>query len=655
MRHFSNALIAAAGSAGGAGLAVEDVISTYLYTGNGTSQTINNGIDLDGEGGLVWIKARTNGVTANHSLFDTERGIYKWLRSNLTSAELSYSNTVTAFNEDGFDLGVNNQQNYSGEDYASWTFRKAEKFFDVVTYTGSAATQNIAHNLGSTPGMIIIKRTDTGPSDWIVYHQGLNNGTDPEDYYLILNGTASENNAWIFNKTAPTDTTFTVGGGTGNVNTSGGTYVAYLFASDAGGFGDDGSESIIKCGSYTGNGTSGHLIDIGFEPQWVLIKRTDASTPWYLADSMRNMANKGASNIPSNYLFPNESWSEEYIRNNYQGTHHIEAKPNGFAINPSENDLNRNGNNYIYIAIRRPMKTPESGTEVFALQDPGYPVDSNGLAFTSNFPVDLALLKERTNSTDGWYTMSRMQGSGNFMKTNSTAAESSGVTYGTFDHNTGWYSTASASMSWMFKRATGFFDVVAYTAAGSPLTENHNLGVAPEAIIVKKRSGAANWTWSSGFGGTLVQMEVNTTNASSASDGYIDSVTSTTFTTGGSGAVISSGTYIAYLFATLAGVSKVGSYTGTGNSLDIDCGFSNGARFVMIKRTDSSSDWWVWDTARGIVSGNDPTLRLNSTAAETTTADYIDPLSSGFTLTTAGNWLYGMNYPSGNYIFLAIA
>jgi hypothetical protein len=61
-----------------------------------------------------------------------------------------------------------------------------------------------------------------------------------------------------------------------------------------------------------------------------------------------------------------------------------------------------------------------------------------------------------------------------------------------------------------------------------------------------------------------------------------------------------------------AGVSKVGSYTGTGTTLSIDCGFTAGARFILIKRTDSTGDWYVWDTARGIIAGNDPYLLLNS-------------------------------------------
>jgi hypothetical protein len=112
-------------------------------------------------------------------------------------------------------------------------------------------------------------------------------------------------------------------------------------------------------------------------------------------------------------------------------------------------------------------------------------------------------------------------------------------------------------------------------------------------------------------------------------------------------------TYIAYLFATLAGVSKVGSYTGTGADLNVDCGFSAGARFILIKRTDSTGDWYVWDSARGIVAGNDPYLLLNSLAAEVTSTDYIDPLSSGFTVTSSAP--AALNASGGTYIFLAIA
>ena len=110
-------------------------------------------------------------------------------------------------------------------------------------------------------------------------------------------------------------------------------------------------------------------------------------------------------------------------------------------------------------------------------------------------------------------------------------------------------------------------------------------------------------------------------------DGTNINMTATTFSTSSSAEINSSSdNFITYLFASCPGVSKVGSYTGTGTTLSIDCGFTAGARFVMIKRTDSTGDWYVWDTARGIISGDDPYLLLNSTAAEVTNTDYIDPL-----------------------------
>ncbi len=107
------------------------------------------------------------------------------------------------------------------------------------------------------------------------------------------------------------------------------------------------------------------------------------------------------------------------------------------------------------------------------------------------------------------------------------------------------------------------------------------------------------------------------------------------------------------LFATCAGVSKVGSYTGTGTTKQIDCGFTAGARFVLIKRTDSTGAWYVWDTARGIIAGNDPYLLLNSTAAEVTNTDYIDTYSAGFEISSTAP--SAINANGGSFIFLAIA
>ena len=167
---LGKSLITAAAGAGAGGdvLGVEDVFSTWLYTGNGSTQTITNGIDLSGEGGLVWLKARSE--TQSHALFDTNRGATKLLASDLSNAEGTLSG-VSSFSSSGFSLG--SFWNSSPQTYASWTFRKAEKFFDVVTYTGTGADQTISHNLGSTPGCIIVKQTSGAGGEWYVYHRSL--------------------------------------------------------------------------------------------------------------------------------------------------------------------------------------------------------------------------------------------------------------------------------------------------------------------------------------------------------------------------------------------------------------------------------------------------------------------------------------------------
>ena len=110
---------------------------------------------------------------------------------------------------------------------------------------------------------------------------------------------------------------------------------------------------------------------------------------------------------------------------------------------------------------------------------------------------------------------------------------------------------------------------------------------------------------------------------------------------------------VAYLFASCPGVSKVGSYTGTGSTVQVNCGFTAGARFVLIKRTDAGGNWYVWDSARGIVAGNDPYLLLNSTAAEVTSTDWVDTLATGFEVSNAGSNLVNVN--GGTYLFLAVS
>jgi len=205
---------------------VDDVFSTYLYKGNGMSQTITNGIDLSGEGGLVWQKTRTNaaGATTDHVLTDTVRGYNKQLITNSNAAQTTDTTTVASFASTGFGLGQSDTTNNHVNTYASWTFRKAPGFFDVVTYTGNGSARTIAHSLGSVPGMVMVKCTSAS-HDWAVYHR-----STKATHFLELNETnAAADNISRWNDTDPTSTHFSVGT-SGSVNDNNSTYVAYVFA-----------------------------------------------------------------------------------------------------------------------------------------------------------------------------------------------------------------------------------------------------------------------------------------------------------------------------------------------------------------------------------------------------------------------------------------
>ena len=617
---------------------VEDVFSTYLYDGNSSTQTITNGIDLAGEGGLVWIKQRSG--TRSHLLYDDERaGLYPLL-SNSTGGELTtVTNGVTALNSDGFSLSNLVEANFSGATYASWTFRKAPKFFDVVTYTGDGTNGRlISHNLGSVPGVIITKPTSQTDA-WNVYHRSLSDDNASWCQNLFLNTTDPEGGYGRFSPHASqTDTHFSL---YNDGNKNGVTYVAYLFAHNDGDgeFGPDGDADIIKCGSYTGTGADGNFVDLGFEPQWVMIKRADGTGDWNIFDNMRGMAQAWYAQIK-----PNKSDAESA-----NSTKVIPAYPTGFEVNLSASNWNASGSNYIYIAIRRGTKVPESGTEVFATE----PMTSGGPPdFVSGFPVDFALHRVVTG-TGNWDTTSRLQGNVS-MKTNDTTAESA-QTYVKYDYQNGFFGYGGAFanyQAWMWKRASNFFDVVAVNNSTSGTGYKHNLGVVPEMMIVKERDAAGRWfVYHSSLGAEeyILLDSTNVPEVNSGDGGWNDTApTSTEFTLG---SFIGRGNdIIAYLFASLDGVSKVGSYTGNGTSQTIDCGFTSGARFILVKRTDSTGDWYVWDTERGIVAGNDPYLELNTTDAEVTSTDWVDPDNSGFIVNGTT-----INASSAEYIFYAVA
>lgn len=620
---------------------VEDVFSPYLYTGAGAAQTITNGIDLAGKGGLVWLKSRS--AANGHILFDTERGGGKYLQSSATDAEAG-SVTYMDFLSTGFDFnGSYGWMNDLANELSSWTFRKQAGFFDVVTWTGDGiAGRTVAHNLGSAPACMIVKCTSDGSTEWFVYHKDLTSN----NYHLRLDGTNAEISltaAW--NDTSPTSTAFTVGTDP-RVNGSARTYVAYLFADDDQQFGAGSDESIIKCGSFTTDGSRYGSVDLGWEPQYVLYKDTSRAVSWQILDNMRGLGPSTPSGDQtgggaSRLLYTDAASAET------GGTAAINSQ--GFTTGATDVA----GDTYIYMAIRRPMKVPEAGTEVFAIDTR----QATNPGFVSGFPVDFVLARESMVGTSNNGAYSRLTGTGELF-TNSTAAEAANAR-SLFDSMTGWYNTNGADTdrhAWMFKRAPEFMDIVAYTSTGvTGRTVAHGLSVAPEFWVVKCRSNSG-YAWKVGSTpmGNTQAMDMQGSGGMYTDASWNNTDPSTSVLTLGANASVNTNnyTYIAYLFATLAGVSKVGSYTADALAQTIDCGFSAGARFVLIKRTDASGDWYMYDTERGIIAGDDPYLLLNSTAAEVTNTDFIDPHVSGFALPAGSSVI---NIDGGEYIFLAIA
>ena len=630
---------------------VEDVFSTYLYEGTGSAITITNGIDLDGEGGMVWIKRRN--YTRDHVLLDTERGSSKYLISNSTASEATDSGTLSQFNSDGFSVGTSAQVGQDEKPYVSWTFRKAPRFFDVVTYTGNGvAGREIAHDLGCDVGMMIVKNTSASHRWWVQHTSVAANAV------LELNTTsAAYTGSGIFNSTRASDTSFTVSNYSAD-NASGSTYVAYIFAHDPLGENDDG---MIACGSYTADTTNGVSVDLGWEPQYILIKSSSNAASWYIVDILR-----GAAVGSSQQSLSADSSASEAASTIAHPT------STGFSIPSGTNyQTNEGTRSYIYMAIRAPMmKEPEAGTEVF-MPSSGLEPQSSPL-FTAGFS-DMTLHRGRLSDVGAPWITDRLRGNGVVLETSSASSDTTYSTYFKYDSNAGAYIPALGYYNnsgggsipyalYAFKRAKGFFDVVAYSGTSSAHAESHSLGAIPAFMLIKRRNNAAGWAVYHKDTGTSKYMlmdsydpETETTNYTAAGDHWNGTTpTDTNFSLGGHYEVNYTGsTYVAYLFASLDGVSKVGSYTGNGSNQNIACGFSGGARFVLIKRTDSNSDWLFWDTERGIVTGNDPHLSLNTTAAQVTSNDSIDPVSTGFTVNQVS--ATNINVSSGTYIFLAIA
>jgi hypothetical protein len=224
--------------------------------------------------------------------------------------------------------------------------------------------------------------------------------------------------------------------------------------------------------------------------------------------------------------------------------------------------------------------------------------------------------------------------------------------------NTTVSNTSGSITSTVSANPTAGFSVVGYTGNGTTgATVGHGLGVTPAMIIQKRRTGSiGSWrVWQKSIyatSGETNTLFLNTTAASGADGDNISGVSSTTFTTRGTGSTNPSGdTCIAYCFAEIRGYSKFDKYTGNGstNGTFVYTGFK--PAYIMIKRTNSTGDWVIFDSARNPINSAGKALWANLSDAEATYNDF-DILSNGFKLrftSTTGNG-------SGDtYIYMAFA
>lgn len=616
------AKLLSASSGGGGAVTSDDVFISYLRIGTGADATVTTGIDMT-KGYTLWSKSRS--AATDHAVYNSARGVTYDLVTNSSTGETVQTTGLKSVSSTGHTIGSLAKMNTLNTTYVDWVFRNADKFHNnavVTKSSGSNATVSFP-NLGAL-GMVRVKRTDLAGS-WYVWHSSLSAGQ------LLIGETTAA--ATTLGQITVSGTTITLVNGV----IADGTYLVEAFAHDP------SADGIIQCGSFTTDASGNATVTTGWEPQYLNLKSSSASGNWRVLDVMRGF---DASASANQELRPNKADAE-------QATGPVAlVNATGFSVT----GLNLS-TTFIYLTIRRPNKPPTSGTQVYnaiARTGTGAAATVSGVGFTP----DASFTKILTSSY-GTQAFDRLRGQ-NRLQTHDTGAESSDAQYPLFDVMDGFRlgtnaltnGSGSNYINWFFRRAPGVMDVVCYTGTGVARTVPHGLQAVPELMIVKGRDLADSWPVYNGPRGNTKFLSLQTNYAEGTDSRFWNNTTPTesSFTVGIESSVNAAGyKYVAYLFASLPGISKVGSFTKVaGSALNVDCGFTTGARFVLLKRTDAAGDWYVADTVRGLVAAADPYLLLNSTAAEVTTLDWIDPYAAGFSIPDGG-------LANGSYIYFSVS
>ena len=649
---------------------VDNLFSTQTYLGNGnTTRQFTSGLDLSTHGGLVWFKNRSQNWDG--MLIDSARGLTNHLKIPSANAQENGQNAkIQSFNTNGYTIepcASTNVQNENGNEIVAWSWRKATGFFDIVTYTGNSTggtTHN--HNLGAVPKFMVVKRYAGGIEDWICYHVSKGNN------YGVDLGTSSQ--GWqtsaYWNDTTPTSTQFTLGSHA-RCNGSGTDYVCYLFGDEAI-YGDGADNQVAKMGSYTGNGnSSGPTINLGFEPQFVLIKNTESNgTDWVMVDSQRGMTWDGNDDILSSSS--TSASSSQYI----------DISTTGFQCMSNADRINKSGNTFIYYAVRRPDTKVRNVSEITLpthVFDIKQGASSGAPSFrTINFVNSAgtdAVWSKNANSPDSWLQNTRNMSAnaqGQTLSSNNANSQGTNQYMGGYDFNHGFNNYSSSNTAWythFWLRWKGF-DTVSYTGNNvDGRSIPHSLGQNPEMIWVKDRTSSYDWmVWHKDLtSGYHIRLNESAGETTSNTPG-LGTVSSTTFNIGSYVAVNQNGSfYQSWLYSSVPGYSKLGTYTGSSSAFTIDCGFQ--PRFFLLKGVENSRNWITFNTVQGwgketMSDPEDATkyMALNDNGGTTIPAVVSGnnivcyPVSNGVYFTGLQGSLYGhANNAGSKYIYYAVA
>jgi len=318
------------------------------YTGNGSTQSINQSGHKTFQPDWVWIKNRD--AADSHVLTDVVRGATKIISSDSTAVESTDADTLTAFESDGFALGDDDKVNTNTENYIAWQWRagntsgstnddgSVDSTVTVNTTAGfsiakwvhtTSANYTVGHGLGATPKMVIVKTLDQG-TNWGVYHSGITTGNR-----LILNTTAAQGTGY-WGADTWNSTVFSIGS-IRDANSS--NAVGYVFAE---------VDGFSKFGTYTGNGDAdGAFVYTGFKPAFLMFKVTSTTDSWQIYDTTRQ-----DSNVFGRSLTPNENAVESSF------SARVDLLSNGFKARSTNTAINGSSQDYIFMAFAEtPFKT----------------------------------------------------------------------------------------------------------------------------------------------------------------------------------------------------------------------------------------------------------------------------------------------------------